>query len=331
MQNFRPAGRLQYFLKNWEKLTNDPFILELVKGYQIPFLSELSRTAPPSAISMSQMEIAIVDQEIQEMLKKDAVKLVQHSTENQFLSSIFIVPKKDSGHRPVINLRKLNKHIPYIHFKMEGPFFLKEILLKGDYMCKIDLKDAYFSVLLNRKSPKICEFQVERSNLSVSLPLLRSGTSTQDIYKTNEGSHFSDEEVECSIDNFSGRYSTDGCLGEGVDISTGHSHLPTSEFRFSDQYKEICDSTMPNHTVFRHGDKLDRYDCNSSTGEKGSDSKTMSRSSEEVISFNTGADSTYCEGWHQQPLQFCQHHSNIEQCNASKYWSYLQQEITAQK
>ena len=159
MQNFRPAGSLQYFLKNWEKLTNDPFILELVKGYQIPFLSELSRTAPPSAISMSQKEIAIVDQEIQEMLKKDAVKLVQHSTENQFLSSIFIVPKKDSGHRSVINLRKLNKHIPYIHFKMEGPFFLKEILLKGDYMCKIDLKDAYFSVLLNRKSQKFVSFK----------------------------------------------------------------------------------------------------------------------------------------------------------------------------
>ena len=52
---------------------------------------------------------------------------------------------------------------------------------------------------------------------------------------------------------------------------------------------------MANHTVFRHGDKLDRYDCNSSTGEKGSDSKTMSRSSEEVISFTTGADSTYWE------------------------------------
>ena len=27
---------------------------------------------------------------------------------------------------------------------MEGLFLLKE-MLKGDYMCKIDLKDAYFS------------------------------------------------------------------------------------------------------------------------------------------------------------------------------------------
>ena len=114
---------------------------------------------PPSAISMSQEEIAIVDQEIQEMLKKGAIKLLQQNTKNQFLSSIFIVPKKDSGHRPVINLRKLHKYIPYIHFKMEGLFLLNEILLKGDYMCKIDLEDAYFSVPLNPKSQKFVSFK----------------------------------------------------------------------------------------------------------------------------------------------------------------------------
>ena len=92
------------------------------------------------------------------------------------------------------------------------------------------------------------------------------------------------------IDNLSGRHFTDGCLGGGVDIATGHSHLATSEFRFSDEYKENCLSTVSNHTVFEHGDKLNRYDCSSSTGQKESDSKTMSRSSEEVISFNTGVN-----------------------------------------
>ena len=51
-----------------------------------------------------------------------------------------------------------NKHIPYIHFRMEGLFLLKEILLKGD-MCKIDLKDAYFSVPLNPKPQKFVSFK----------------------------------------------------------------------------------------------------------------------------------------------------------------------------
>ena len=42
---------------------------------------------------------------------------------------------------------------------MEDLFLLKEMLLKGDYMCKIDLKDAYFSVPLNPKSRKFVSFK----------------------------------------------------------------------------------------------------------------------------------------------------------------------------
>ena len=61
LQSFHPTSGLQYFLKNWEKLTNDLFILELVKSYQIPFLSEPSQTEPTSSISMSQEGTATVD------------------------------------------------------------------------------------------------------------------------------------------------------------------------------------------------------------------------------------------------------------------------------
>ena len=52
---------------------------------------------------------------------------------------------------------------------------------------------------------------------------------------------------------------------------------------------------MSNYTDFGHGDKLRRFDYNASTGEKGPDSKTVSRSSVEVISLNTGVDGTYWE------------------------------------
>ena len=47
-QNFPQAGRLQYFLENWEKLTSNPAILNIVKGYQIPFLSvPIQKSCPP--------------------------------------------------------------------------------------------------------------------------------------------------------------------------------------------------------------------------------------------------------------------------------------------
>jgi len=45
--------------------------------------------------------------------------------------------------RPIINLKRLNQYMPYAHFKMEGLKNIRELLNHGDYMVKIDLKDAY--------------------------------------------------------------------------------------------------------------------------------------------------------------------------------------------
>ena len=57
-----------------------------------------------------------MDQEVRKMLQKGAIKGAQSST-NQVLSSVFVMPKKDSGHRPVINLKKLNCRLPYVFYQ----------------------------------------------------------------------------------------------------------------------------------------------------------------------------------------------------------------------
>lgn len=89
-----------------------------------------------------------IDQEVQELLSKGAVHYVLPNSHHEqgFISSLFVVPKKGGGHRPVINLKPLNYFIPYEHFKMESVHMLKDLIRKGDYMVKIDLKDAYLTV-----------------------------------------------------------------------------------------------------------------------------------------------------------------------------------------
>jgi hypothetical protein len=54
------------------------------------------------------------------------------------------------GHRPIINLKKLNEFIPHHHFKMEGIHMLQDLLKQGDFMAKIHLKDAYFAVPISK-------------------------------------------------------------------------------------------------------------------------------------------------------------------------------------
>ena len=73
--------------------------------------------------------------------------------------------RKDGSKQPVINLKNLNEFVPYQHFEMESLHCLNFLLQKDDYVCKIDLKYAYFSVPLHRDSQKLVTFQWKRSLL----------------------------------------------------------------------------------------------------------------------------------------------------------------------
>ena len=96
------------------------------------------------------------------MLEKCSIREAIHF-QDQFVSHLSLVSKKNGGQRPVISLKVLNTLIPYKNFKMEGLHLLKEILEQNDYLCKLDLKVAYFSVPLNKQSKKDVRFEWEDS------------------------------------------------------------------------------------------------------------------------------------------------------------------------
>ena len=53
----------------------------------------------------------------------------------------------------------MNYYIPYHHFKKEGLMNVKNILRKGDFICKLDLQNAYFAITLSPKSRKYVRFR----------------------------------------------------------------------------------------------------------------------------------------------------------------------------
>ena len=116
----------------------------------------------PRVPKLNQEQQKQVDLEVKAMLEKGSILKVCHS-KGEFLSSLFLISKKGGTNRPVTNLKDLNWFIPYKHFKMEGLHCLKCVLQKGDYMCKIDLKDTYFSVLLHKDSRELVQFLCARN------------------------------------------------------------------------------------------------------------------------------------------------------------------------
>ena len=61
----------------------------------------------------------LIDIEIHQMLEKEVIRVVlPRDSQKGFVSTLFLVPQKGGGQRPVVNLRPLNQHIRYEHFKM---------------------------------------------------------------------------------------------------------------------------------------------------------------------------------------------------------------------
>ena len=52
--------------------------------------------------------------------------------------------------------------MPYTHFKMEGMKNVSDLLNQGDYMVKIDLKDAYWHIPIHQDSRKFLRFRWDR-------------------------------------------------------------------------------------------------------------------------------------------------------------------------
>ena len=77
----------------------------------------------------------------------------------EFLLSNVPGPKEGwQAERPVINLKRLNQSVKAEHFKMECIHMLKNLLRAGDWMAKIDLKDAYFMIPIAQEDRDFLKF-----------------------------------------------------------------------------------------------------------------------------------------------------------------------------
>jgi hypothetical protein len=147
------GGRLSHFSSRWTKITKDPWVLDSVtNGFKVEFSSPPCKFKPQKSPTLGKMQENLCDQEVRALLEKNAIRL---STTSDYVSSLFVIPKKSGGFRPVVNLKPLNVNILYRHFKMEGTAMLKHLLKKGDWMVKIDLQDAYLTVPI---LPSHCRF-----------------------------------------------------------------------------------------------------------------------------------------------------------------------------
>lgn len=129
-----------------------------MSGYRIPFFEYPSQSVNdyPNQ-SFSTADTIAIGKELKHLQDIGAVRQCA-PVQGQFLSSIFLVPKSNGEMRFILNLKKLNKFVSLEHFKMEDVRTAVKLMNRDCFMANLDLKEAYFLVLINEHDRKFLRF-----------------------------------------------------------------------------------------------------------------------------------------------------------------------------
>ena len=120
-------------------MTSDKVILDMVKGCHITFTHNQFplQLRPPQSIKFTDWESRLTDEEIHTLLQKSVIEEAYHSY-GEFVSNVFLRPKKDGRFIMILNLRNLNSHVEYNKFKMDTLQSILKLVTPGCYMATID-------------------------------------------------------------------------------------------------------------------------------------------------------------------------------------------------
>ena len=157
IENFR-AGRLALFSQNWHKLTTDKWIVSnITQGCTIEFHENPAQYRVPREIIFSAQETEVMDMEIKKYLRKGIIVASQHE-KGEYISNVFLRPKKDGTHRMILNLKSLNDSVTKRHFKMQTLNSVLQLMKPNCFMASIDWKDAYFCCPVHKHFQKFLKF-----------------------------------------------------------------------------------------------------------------------------------------------------------------------------
>ncbi len=154
---------LPQHLKNWKAITADMWLLNtLSTGYKLQF----HRRPPPNTgvchtLIRNPKHLITLTAEIKSLLQKQAIEVAHGPDQlNGFFSRYFLIPKKDGGIRPILDLRDLNVFLKRLPFHMLRVADVICAVNRNDWFVTIDLRDAYYHIPIAAHDRRFLRFHV---------------------------------------------------------------------------------------------------------------------------------------------------------------------------
>ncbi|KAA6361905.1 MAG: putative Transposon Ty3-I Gag-Pol polyprotein, partial [Streblomastix strix] len=97
--------------------------------------------------------------------------IIKETNSIQVYNPTFIVPRKDGRLRKILDCRRINFFTKHVHFKMDGPEQLRQILKQSDYATILDIKDAFHHIHVQPNLQQFLGFKFKnRSYTYLGLP-----------------------------------------------------------------------------------------------------------------------------------------------------------------
>ena len=138
-------------------MTSDESVLEIALDCHIDFIQPVTKQEKYPFQKFNKFEENIIDKEIQKLLEMGVIEEAEF-VEDQFISPIFVIPKKDGEYRMILNLKELNKFVEYSHFKMDTFETALKMVKPNCFMASIDLRHAYYSVNIYKPHRRYLRF-----------------------------------------------------------------------------------------------------------------------------------------------------------------------------
>ena len=131
----------------------------------------------PKEIKFSLQEQELIETELNKLIKKSVIIEIDNTPEeDEFISNIFIRPKRNGGIRVILNLKTFNENVDTKHFKLQSLQTAIDLMSQDAFMASVDFSDAYYSLPIRYSDQKYLRFYFK--DKKIQYLVLPNGLST---------------------------------------------------------------------------------------------------------------------------------------------------------